>query len=417
MESGRERPAELERSSGVLLHPTALPGGRLGAEAERFVDWLAAAGQSWWQILPLVPPDGFGSPYTSTSAFAAWPGFLADPRAQVSPDELERFRERHRYWIGDWERFAGRGAAADQVRFEREWGALRRYAAARGVRIIGDLPIYVAGASADVVAHPELFDTSELAGAPPDYFNPQGQLWGNPLYRWPTNRAEGYRWWIERFRRTFELVDMTRIDHFRGFVAYWAVRPGEPTAEHGRWRRGPGYGLFEAVERELGRIPLVVEDLGVITPPVHRLREALGAPGMRVLQFAFDGGRPNVHALANHLEDSVVYTGTHDHNPVAGWWSEASEAQRRRARRAMSAAGIEDEDPAWGLIRLAYASRARLAVVQMQDVLGLGSEARFNIPGTTSGNWQWRLKPGQLTGGLAERLRAATRDGGRLATP
>jgi len=417
MENGRERPAELERSSGVLLHPTSLPGGRLGAEAERFVDWLAAAGQSWWQVLPLVPPDGFGSPYTSTSAFAAWPGFLADPRAQVSPDELERFRERHRYWIGDWERFAGDEAAADQVRFEREWGALRRYAAARGVRIIGDLPIYVAGASADVVAHPELFDTSELAGAPPDYFNPQGQLWGNPLYRWPANRAEGYRWWIERFRRTFELVDMTRIDHFRGFVAYWAVRPGEPTAEHGRWRRGPGYGLFEAVERELGRIPLVVEDLGVITPPVHRLREALGAPGMRVLQFAFDGGRLNVHALANHPEDSAVYTGTHDHNPVAAWWIEAPEAQRRRARRQMSAAGIEEEDPAWGLIRLAFASRARLAVVQMQDVLGLGSEARFNTPGTTSGNWQWRLTPGQLTGGLAERLRAATTAAGRLATP
>ena len=270
---------QLQRSSGVLLHPTSLPGGRLGAEAEHFVDWLAAAGQSWWQILPLVPPDGLGSPYNSVSTFAAWPGLLADPDAAVTPGEVEDFRERHRYWIGDWERFAGAGVVADQVRFEREWSALRRYAADRGVRIIGDLPIYVARDGADVVAHRELFDWTEVAGAPPDFLNPRGQLWGNPLYRWPASRAEGYRWWIERFRRTLELVDMTRIDHFRGFVSYWAVRPDETTAEHGRWRRGPGRELFQVVERELGHLPLVVEDLGVITPAVHRLREELGTPG------------------------------------------------------------------------------------------------------------------------------------------
>jgi 4-alpha-glucanotransferase len=414
---GSSAAIELTRSSGVLLHPTSLPGGRLGADAERFVDWLAAAGQSWWQILPLVPPDRYGSPYTSTSAFAGWRGLLAEPKAEVSLEELERFREQHRYWIGDWERFAGAEAAADQVRFDREWSALRRYAAARGVRIIGDLPIYVASASADVLAHPELFDTSELAGAPPDSLSPRGQLWGNPLYRWTASRAEGHRWWIERFRRTFELVDMTRVDHLRGFVAYWAVRPGEPTAEHGRWRPGPGYRFFEAVERELGRLPLIVEDLGVITPPVHRLRESLGAPGMRVLQFAFNSSRLNVHALANQPEDSVVYTSTHDLDPVAAWWGDAPEADRRRAAAQMAAAGIDEPDPVWGLIRLAFTSRARLAVVQAQDVLGLGSEARLNTPGTTSGNWRWRLAPGQLTDELAERLRRATEETGRLAIP
>lgn len=412
------RPAvELERSAGVLLHPTSLPGGRLGADAERFVDWLAAAGQSWWQILPLAPPDRFGSPYMSVSAFAAWPGLLADPEAEVTASEIERFRERHRYWIDDWEHFSGDGATADQVRFEREWSTLRRYAAARGIRIIGDLPIYVAGGSADVRFHPELFDTSELAGAPPDYFNPRGQVWGNPLYRWPANRREGYRWWIERFRRTFELVDLTRIDHFRGFVSYWAVSPGEPTAEHGRWRRGPGEEPFRAVERELGQIPIVVEDLGVITPPVYRLRDSLGAPGMVVIQHGFTGGRFNIHALENHPEYCVVYTGTHDHVPLAGWWDGAPESMRRRVMRQMTALGIEEPDPSWGLIRLAFTSRGRLVLTQMQDVLGLGSEARLNTPGTTAGNWRWRLEPGQLTDELAGRLREATEAAGRLPTP
>ncbi len=415
MSSGGTRPVtELERSSGVILHPTSLPGGRLGIEAERFVDWLAAAGQSWWQVLPLGPPDRHGSPYASTSAFAAWRGLLADPAADVTPEELERFREAHPYWIGDWERYAGAGAAADQVRFDREWSALRRYAADRGVRVMGDLPIYVAAESADVRAHPELFDTSGVAGAPADYLNPDGQHWGNPLYRWPAHGAEGYRWWIERFRRTFELFDLARLDHFRGLVAYWTIAPDEPLAKHGRWRPGPGYEVFRFVERELGHIPLVVEDLGVITPAVDRLREAIGAPGMRVMQYAFDPDPTNVHALVNHPEYSVVYTGTHDNDPVAGWWSAAPEAVQQEARMQMHAAGIEEDDPVWGLIRLTFTSPARLAVLQMQDVLGLGSEARLNAPGTASGNWGWRLAPGQLTDGLAERLRAATSEAGRL---
>ncbi len=396
----------------MLLHPTSLPGGRLGPEAERFVDWLVAAGQSWWQVLPLGPPDEYGSPYTSASAFAGWSGLLADPDAEVTPAELDAFRERHRYWISGWESFAGTGAVADQVRFEREWSSLRAYAAARGVRILGDLPIYVAPGSADTIEHPRLFDLGEEAGAPPDYFNPLGQHWGNPLYAWPAHRAEGYRWWIERFRHAFELADLTRVDHFRGFVAGWAISPGAPAAA-GRWRRGPGRRLFAAAGSELGALPIVAEDLGVITPPVRRLREEIGAPGMRVLQFGFTGRAANPNALANHPENCVVYTGTHDHRPLAGWWGAAPARLRRHATEALAAAGIEEPEPEWALIRLAFSSRGRLAIVQMQDVLGLGDEARLNTPGTKGGNWEWRLEEGQLTAQVAQRLRAATASSSR----
>jgi 4-alpha-glucanotransferase len=391
----------------VLLHPTSLPGGRLGPEAERFVDWLAAAGQTWWQVLPLGPPDEYGSPYTSTSAFAGWPGLLHAPAARVSRAEVAAFRERYRYWVSDWERFAGDGAVEDQVRFEREWGSLRAYAAARGVRILGDLPIYVAPGSADTAAHPGLFNLSEEAGAPPDYFNPLGQHWGNPLYAWPAHRAEGYRWWIERFRHAFDLADLTRVDHFRGFVAGWAIPPGAPAAS-GHWRRGPGRALFAAAEGELGSIPIVVEDLGVITPPVRRLRDEIGAPGMRVLQFGFGGFASNPNALENHPEDCVVYTGTHDHSPLAAWWDSAPKRIRRSAAAALAKAQIDDPEPAWALIRLALSSRARLAIVQLQDVLQLGEDARLNTPGTKGGNWKWQLHEGDLTPELAERLRAAT---------
>ncbi|MFZ0972699.1 MAG: 4-alpha-glucanotransferase, partial [Solirubrobacteraceae bacterium] len=231
---------ELPRSSGVQLHITSLPGGRLGPEAYRFVDWLAAAGQTWWQMLPLGPPDRYGSPYKSRSAFAAWPGFLADDRAPVSPSEVASFREREAYWAVDWERFSGRGALADQVRFEREWDALRGYAGSCGVRLFGDVAIYVAPGSADHRAHPELFRSGVVAGAPPDAFSDDGQLWGNPVYDWSAMRRHGYRWWVERARRTRAHFDLVRVDHFRGFVSYWAVPAGARTAASGRWRRGPG---------------------------------------------------------------------------------------------------------------------------------------------------------------------------------
>ena len=236
----------LPRSCGVQLHPTSLPGGRLGKEAYAFVDWLAAAGQSWWQMLPLGPPDRYGSPYKSASAFAAWPGLLADPRAPVSKAEELDFRERNAYWIEDWARLGPRGAVADQVRFDREWAALRAYAEQRVVRLIGDVPIYVAPGSVDHRAHPELFRADAVAGTPPDAYTDKGQLWGNPLYDWPALQRRGYRWWTERFRRTFALYDFARIDHFRGFTAYWAVPKGARHALAGRWRRGPGRAPFAA---------------------------------------------------------------------------------------------------------------------------------------------------------------------------
>jgi 4-alpha-glucanotransferase len=395
-----------DRSSGVLLHPTSLPGGRLGEEAYRFVDWLAAAGQSWWQVLPLGPPDEHGSPYRARSAFAAWTGLLAEPRAPVSVDELEEFVARHPYWAGEWASFEGRGAIAGQVRFEREWSSLRRYAAGRGVRIFGDLPIYVSAAGADLAAHPELFETRVVAGAPPDPFSRTGQLWGNPVYRWDVARAEGYRWWIERFRRTFELVDLTRLDHFRGFVSYWAVPARAKTAKNGRWLRGPGIELFDAARRELGELPLVAEDLGNITPAVYRLRDRLGLPGMVVMQFGFDGGRSNPHRLVNHVENAVVYTGTHDHDTAVGWWRSLPGHVRR-------ASGLDPRDPAWSLIDAACSSRARLAIVPAQDLLSLDSEARLNTPGRSDGNWRWRLRRGQLSEELAARLREITASHGR----
>jgi 4-alpha-glucanotransferase len=396
----------LTRSSGVLLHPTSLPGGRFGDDAYRFVEWLAGAGQSWWQVLPLGPPDEYGSPYRSRSAFAGWTGLLAKPSAPVSLDEAEDFVARHPYWIGDWASFEGRGAVAGQVRFEREWSALRRYAAERGIRVFGDVPIYVSGAGADLAAHPELFETRVVAGAPPDSYSRTGQLWGNPVYRWSAARAEGWRWWVERFRRTFELVDLARIDHFRGFVSYWAVPARAKTAKGGRWRRGPGAAPFEAARRKLGDLPLVAEDLGVITPAVVRLRKRLGLPGLVVLQFGFEGGPSNPHRLENHPEDAVVYTGTHDQDTALGWWSSLSAAKKR-------ATGLDPGDPSWSLVERALSSRARLAILPAQDLLGLGSEARLNTPGRAGGNWSWRLRRGELTSVLAGRLRSATEAAGR----
>src|SRR4051794_21437611 len=405
------RPMNLQRSSGVQLHPTSLPQGRLGAEAYAFVDWLRRAGQSWWQMLPLGPPDRYGSPYKAKSAFAAWPGLLADPDAAVSADEETTFRERHAFWIGDWERFAGRGAVADQVRFDREWAKLRRYAADRGVRLIGDVPIYVAPGGADHKSHPELFLDDVVAGAPPDAFTSKGQLWGNPIYDWPAMRRRRYRWWTERLRRTFDLFDLARIDHFRGFVAYWAVPAGAREAVSGRWKRGPGRAVFDAAERTLGSpLALVAEDLGVITPAVNRLRDSLGLPGMHVLQFGFDPDDPHgPHRPENHVENAVVYTGTHDHDTARGWY----ESLPADLRAAVDAAAGGDAEPHWRLIRFAFASRARLAMIQTQDVLGLGSDARMNKPGTAKGAWKWRLREEALTPEAARRLRDATQAAAR----
>jgi 4-alpha-glucanotransferase len=405
----------LTRSSGVLLHPTSLPGGRLGEEAYRFIDWLGAAGQSWWQVLPLGPPDEHGSPYRAASAFACSPDLLAEPDAPVSEGEVERFAAEHAYWTADWAEFASEGALADQVRFEREWTALRRHAARRGVRLIGDLPFYVAPGSADHVAHPELFQTGAVAGAPPDDWSATGQLWGNPLYDWSAVRRTGYRWWIERFRRTFELVDMARLDHFRGFVAFWSVPADHRTALHGRWRRGPGKSLFDAVAAELGDLRLIAEDLGVITPAVHRLRDELGLPGTIVLQFVFGGGSGRGDPLA-FPENRAVYTGTHDNDTAADWWAKAGDDVREQVLRAAAAVRVEPGEPHWTLVELALASPARLAILPAQDLLGLGGEARMNTPATETGNWRFQLERGALDAELAARLRRATEAAGRTVS-
>ena len=422
----------IPRSSGIQLHLTSLPGGRLGPEAYAFVDWLQAAGQSWWQTLPLGPPDEYRSPYKSASAFAAWNGFLAEPDAPVSAAEEDEFRTRHGFWVEDWEAFAGEGAVADQVRFEREWSALRAYAAERGVRLIGDVPIYVAPDGADHRAHPELFREGVVSGAPPDAYSDKGQFWANPVYDWPAIRRRGYRWWTERFRRTFDLFDLARIDHFRGFVSYWAVPEDAPDASHGRWARGPGRAVFDAAARELrpdtdaasgdggaptdgpSPLPLIAEDLGVITPAVERLRDGLGLPGMVVLQFAFDPDDPHgPHRPENHRENQVLYTGTHDNDTLRGWWDSIPDARRAETDAAIDAAGVREEEPWWSLIALAQSSRASLCMMQVQDLLGLGSDHRMNVPGEQGGSWAFRLEEGALTAEHAARLRALTEGAGR----
>ncbi|WP_249011632.1 4-alpha-glucanotransferase [Conexibacter sp. DBS9H8] len=412
-----------ERAAGVQCHITSLPGGRLGAPAFTFVDWLAAARQRWWQVLPLAPPDRYGSPYKARSAFAIWPGLLAAPRARVSAAERIDFTDRHAYWITDWARLErGRRdeVVADQVRAEREWTALRTYAHDRGVALCGDLAIYVAPGSADHRAHPELFQDGAVAGAPPDAFTARGQLWGNPLYDWGRLAAQRYEWWVRRLAHTLALVDAARLDHFRGFVAYWSVPAGDPDARGGRWRRGPGRALFDAFSAQLGdALALIAEDLGVITPAVERLRDDLGLPGMLVLQFGFSAGdRHSPHAPANHPEHRWVYTGTHDHDTARGWFESLDQATADRVTRAATGASVAlglrlPAQSWWRLISLAHASPAKVAMVQAQDVLGLGSEARMNDPGRPGGNWRWQMPARALGAADAGRLAEITEASGR----
>ncbi|HET8656639.1 MAG TPA: 4-alpha-glucanotransferase [Longimicrobiaceae bacterium] len=480
------------RGSGVLLHPTSLPGGAigsLGAEAYRFVDWLAEAGQAVWQILPLVAVDEGGSPYNGLSALAGnpllidveapagaastervdfgvaarWKGealaaayrSLREGREPALAEELARYRELQAEWVEDyalfrvlrrahdgapWTRWARelrdrrpeslRRASRDyadeverrvfqQMLFDRQWSALRRYANERGIRIVGDLPIFVAHDSADVWANRDLFlldergEPIEVAGVPPDYFSETGQRWGNPLYRWDEMRSRGYPWWVRRFRRTLEWVDVVRVDHFRGFESYWAIPAASETAVEGEWRKGPGAEFFRALERRLGGLPLVAEDLGLITPAVEALRDELDLPGMRVLQFAFDGDPGNPHLPRNYPANCVGYTGTHDNDTLAGWWEKASERERDAVRRLV---GGDDGRPIeWEMMELLFRSDAALVVVPAQDVLGLGSGARMNTPGTVAGNWSWRLRPGELDDRLGRRLGDLARRTGRWA--
>jgi 4-alpha-glucanotransferase len=401
------------RSSGILLPVASLPDGTMGDAALRFVDWLADAGQSWWQILPFGPPDRYGSPYAAASAFAGARSWLADPRAPVTGDEIEAFVGSHPAWSASWAAFAGRGALADQVRFGREWARVRAHARARGVSILGDMSFAVARGGADQRAHPELFRDGVVGGVPPDDWSADGQLWGTPVYDWAAIRAQRFRWWVERFARVLELVDAVRVDHFRGFVAAWVIPARNRTARRGRWIRGPGRAVFDAARDALGDFPVVAENLGLITPAVEDLRRALGMPGAFVLQFAFDDHLAHPHPEPDGA-DTVVYTGTHDNDTTVGWWRTASPTEQARVRAAVAERGLDDSEPHWMLVRLALQSRGVLSMLPAQDVLGLDGRARLNVPGRAGGNWRWRLREGQLDGPLAARLRDATEAAGRI---
>ncbi len=483
-----------DRASGILLHPTSLPArggiGDFGPAAYEFVDWLAAARQGLWQILPLGPVGLGNSPYSSISAFAGNPLLislerLAD-RGWIEPSQLrelpsesgpvdyervraaklpllreaaqnfvtaasgaararyEEFTRANRWWLDDyvvfealrrrtcnaaWNRWPLELARRDpealarfreqhaqelevtravQFAFWEQWRALHNACRRRSIRVMGDVAIFVSFDSADVWTHPELFqldpetlEPSFVAGVPPDAFSATGQRWGNPLYRWDVLRGRGYDWWIERMRWALETCDLLRLDHFRGFQQYWEIPASEETAVRGRWVNGPGEEFFHALERALGRVPLVAEDLGHITPDVHALRNRLGIPGMRVMQFGF--GR-HAHQYLPHWYDdmTVAYTGTHDNDTTLGWWQNlASDAERRDAEIYL---GRDSDGIHWAFIRAVVASPARYCIVPLQDVLGLGSEARMNVPSRPDGNWTWRYEPGALTPALAQRL-------------
>jgi len=481
------------RASGILLHPTSLPGshgiGSLGVEAYAFVDFLAAAGQSIWQILPLGPTGYGDSPYSALSAFAGNPllvclerlveagdldaadlagvtlpegkahfGFVHGFKGRLLQKAARRFREtttderqpafaefcaRQAYWLNDytifralrqqfdeqpWNRWPGEIRRREeavlrhwgerlsehiylekyaQFVFFEQWFALKEYANNRGVRIFGDIPIFVAFDSADVWANSRLFhldaegNPTRVAGVPPDYFSKTGQRWGNPLYRWEQMAADGFSWWLARFRWNLAQTDLVRIDHFRGFEACWVIPAEEETAVNGIWEAVPGADLFQALADSLGEAPIVAEDLGVITPEVEALRDRFGFPGMKILQFAFDADADNPYLPHNFQRNCVVYSGTHDNDTSAGWW----QSRDRKERDAVHAyLGNGGREIAWDLIRLAMASVADLCIFPLQDVLGLDSEARLNTPGRADGNWTWRCPPRALTPELRQRL-------------
>lgn len=499
----------IERSSGVLLHPTSLPGpygiGELGAQARYFLDWLAQAGQKYWQVMPLGPTGYGDSPYQAFSAFAGNP-YLIDlatlvdegllnqadfnavpPFNPVKVDfgvqyvwrnqmlerayiayaggageqlkaDFEAFKAAEATWLDDYALFTAlkdahgglpwnawqpgvrdREAAAlanareslapatervkfIQFLFFRQWNAIRAYAHERGIQVIGDIPIFVAMDSSDAWAGRDQFyfddqgQPTVVAGVPPDYFSETGQLWGNPLYNWEVMKRDGFQWWIGRMQGSLKLYDIIRVDHFRGFAAYWEIPFPAETAINGRWVPALGYEMFQAVREALGVLPIIAEDLGVITPDVEKLRDDFGFPGMAVLQFAFGGGDFSVNDFlpSNIKENRVVYTGTHDNDTSRGWWTNVSEEERQNFRDYTHTQPTEDTF-AWQLTEIAFECRARLAVVPLQDLLNLGTEARMNLPGSTGDhNWTWRYNPADLLPDIANRLRALTERTHRL---
>jgi len=483
-----------ERSSGILLHPTSLPGpygiGDLGPQAFKWVDFLAEVGCTLWQVLPLGPTGYGDSPYQCFSAFAGNP-FLISPEELLAekllfPDdladmpkfpaehvdfgwvipwklsildkafsrfnpqgspalqaELDAFRSQHAYWLEDFALFmalkeahggapwltwevelrdrqpqaleeASQKYAVDiqrqifrQFLFFRQWTKLRNYVKSRGIQIIGDIPIFVAHDSSDVWSNPELFyleagKPTFVAGVPPDYFSATGQLWGNPIYRWNVHRETQFAWWIERIRAVLELVDIIRLDHFRGFAGFWRIPGNAKTAEKGRWVKAPGKAFLTAVKTALGELPLIAEDLGVITPDVIELRDSFGLPGMKVIQFAFGGMAEDTFLPHNYVTNCVSYTGTHDNDTTRGWYERMGENERHFYRRYMDR---DDKQVAWDLIRLTWMSVAIFALAPVQDFLNLGNEARMNYPGNPSGNWSWRMSSGATSAGLRDKLK------------
>lgn len=484
-----------ERASGVLLHPTSLPGpygiGDLGPEAYRWIDFLAEMGCSLWQVLPLGPTGYGDSPYQCFSAFAGNP-YLISPQVLLKEkllkpgdlagaegfpsdrvdfgaviswklslldrafdcfdqsaesdikDEFVLFQAEESSWLDDFTLFmalkdAHGGApwttweptlrdrrpvalaaarqkytlaiqrqAFRQFLFYRQWAKLRQYATSKNIRIIGDIPIFVAHDSADVWAHPELFYLDSrgnplvVAGVPPDYFSPTGQLWGNPLYRWKTHAAAGYPWWLARIKAVLKQVEIIRLDHFRGFAGYWEVPAGLPTAEKGRWVPGPGADFFTCVRQALGDLPLIAEDLGEITPDVIALRDQFDLPGMKIFQFAFSSGPEDKFLPHNYPRHCVVYTGTHDNDTTLGWFKSAPDEERDFSLRYL---GRDGQDFTWDMIRAVWASVATFALAPMQDLLNLDTGARMNFPGRPSGNWSWRMPADALTDELLERLK------------
>ncbi|OVE75534.1 4-alpha-glucanotransferase [bacterium F11] len=498
------------RRSGVLAHISSLPGpygiGDIGPEAYKFVDFLSASGQGWWQMFPLGP-EGFGhSPYQTLSVFAGNALFISlefleedglltkedisldksFPQNRVDFDRVQEFKDclfekafnrfeqnrispdykrfrqfcsKNKRWLDDYavyralRRYYNRSPWWEwkpehrihhplihkkieaplgrwihfhkflQYEFFKQWNQLKKYSRSKGIGIIGDLPIFVAADSADVWAHQDLFylkkkgRPSMVAGVPPDYFSKTGQLWGNPLYKWDVHKRKGYRWWIERLRMAFRLFDVVRLDHFIGFHNYWAVPAGEKTAQKGKWKKGPGADFFRKITRVLGQTNFIAEDLGSVTPQIKALREQFHFPGMRVLQFAF-GKDPEAHFYLphNYPKNCVVYTGTHDNDTTMGWFYDQGSSASTRTKEDISMEKdcvlgylhSNGKEIHWDMIRLAIASPANTAIFPVQDLLGLGTEARMNRPGTTEANWEWRLIPSQLNNHIIEKLLTLT---------
>ena len=422
-----------QKHVGILCHLTSLPDSNLGENgALKFCEFLKKNGIGVWQMLPIHPPDRFGSPYSSTSAFAGWNGFLEDNQQSVSKKDYKIFCEINSHWLDDYalfnalkNRFDGKAwtewpvefrnrekntmnevleseeeiieiIRLQQFQFEQEWMHLRETASASGIRLFGDIPFFVAHDSADVWAAPNHFNLdgngrpTHVSGVPPDYFSPTGQRWGTPLYNWPIHREDGFNWWKERMKRMFNLFDIVRIDHFRAIDSAWSIPAHHPTAEHGTWEKGPGDDFLQAILSEI-QGEIVAEDLGIIPESVTELRKQHRLPGMAILQFATND-KNNPHRPENHTEDTVVYTGTHDNDTTVGW-------------------GVKPVDET---VKEALNSVSNLAIIPLQDVLKLGSEARMNTPGTKEGNWSWKCKWDDLNDANIDWFRTAIKDSGRL---